>query len=94
LQSDLNFCGTNIFANIYFTTSCTLLVSFTGIGPYGRGLTPRLYGHASALTGRTKAKLPPKPVWRAIMQKLRRAGMVSTKRLLEGVHFTLGKNLA
>jgi hypothetical protein len=53
-----------------------------------------LYGHASALTGSTTLKQPPKRLERAIMPKLRSAGMVSTKRLLEGVHVTLGKSPA
>ncbi|MBN2301006.1 MAG: hypothetical protein JXN60_00685 [Lentisphaerae bacterium] len=46
-----------------------------------KGLTPALCGHASALTGRTTLKLSPKPLWRASMLKLRRAGMVSTNAL-------------
>jgi hypothetical protein len=53
-----------------------------------------LYGLASAMTGSTQTQKPPKPYERAIMPKLRRAGKVSTKRLLEGVQRTLEKRLA
>jgi len=42
---------------------------------------------ASALTGSTKPKPPPKPVWRAVMPKLRSAGRVSTNALLANLLF-------
>jgi hypothetical protein len=54
-----------------------LIVAFAQLRP-----TPALCGHARALTGRTQPKLPPKRLWRAIMWKLQRAGMVSTNALL------------
>jgi hypothetical protein len=57
-------------------------------------LTLRLYCASRALSGRKALKPPPKPLWRAIMLKLLRAGGVCTKRLLAGVPYTLEKSPA